>query len=195
MNDVLSPPSPRSRRPGAPISRGRSARTTAAIVAVAAIVLGAGAALAAVTVQPVRLTSGGVDQSEGPLLWWTQASTGLSSVPSPVPAAASTNASEPTVLASAGENFALDPSTAGDVAVEWVFSELPTAPASSEVEIVFEETVGAASSAITVFVETPTSPPGSALAFSFFLDAGPHPAALSSWLEVSETCGSVGSCP
>jgi hypothetical protein len=171
------------------------ARTIVAVATVAVLVLVAGTVLAVTTIHSGAFSGSGVDDTGSPLTWWAQVSTGTATVPTPAPALASLNAVDPTILGATSTAYGLNAQTSGQESVAWAFGERAGAPPSTEVEIVFELSVGGAPSGFTVFVETQSISPTSTLTFTFYIDAGTHPVVLSSWLQISEVCGSVGACP
>lgn len=175
--------------------RSGRARTIAAITAAAVVLLAAGSVLAVTTIHSGMFNGAGVYDTGSPLTWWTQTVTGTAKVPSPAPSSASANASEPTVLGSVAAGLGLNGQTAGQEAVAWTFTELAGAPASTEVEIVFEVVSGASSTLFTAFVETQATSPTTSLTFTFYVDAGTQAIVLTDWLQISEACGSVGACP
>ena len=176
-------------------SRPDRLRTIAAVATVAVVLLAAGSVLAVTTIHSGVFNGAGVDDAASPLTWWAQTATGTSTVPSPAPELVSSNASAPTVLGSAPAGLGLNAQTAGQVAVAWWFTEGAGAPASTEVEIVFEEVGAGSPSVFTVFVETQSTSPTGALAFTFYVDVGTQAVVLTAWLQISQACGSVGSCP
>jgi hypothetical protein len=138
----------------------------------------------------------GTGGSGTPVVWWGQQGVDLTTVPGTVPPVASLNASAPTVLTSSNQSYLLAPGTAGHVAVRWSFTELVSAPTSTELEVylaVTNQSVGI--STYTIFVETQTVTQTSPLAISFYFDAGTSLIGLRDVLEVTQQCGSVGSCP
>jgi hypothetical protein len=171
------------------------ARTLAGVVALATVVLVAGSVLAAVTIHSASLAGSGVGDRGLPLTWWTQALTGSSTIPSPVPSLASTNVSAPTLLGAASTSYGLDAQTAGQYALLWEFVEHTASPVSTEVEIVFEETVAGVTASFEVYLETQASATNAPLDFSFYADVGTNAVVLSSWLEISQQCSAVGACP
>ncbi|MFI5414563.1 MAG: hypothetical protein ACHQ16_02715 [Candidatus Lutacidiplasmatales archaeon] len=131
-----------------------------------------------------------------PVVWWDQQALGLTTVPGTVPSVVSLNASAPTVLTSSNQSYLLATGIAGHVAVEWNFTELVSAPTSTELEVylaVTNQSVGI--STYTIFVETQPVALTTALTISFYFDAGSSMIGLRGVLEVTQQCVSVGSCP
>jgi hypothetical protein len=148
-----------------------------------------------VVLGPAELGAG-TGASGAPLGWWGQQGVDLTTVPGAVPSLASLNASAPTVLTSSNQSYLLAAGTAGHVAVRWNFTELGTASTSTELEVylaVTNQSLGI--STYTIFVETQAIAPTSALTVAFYFDAGTSLIGLRGVLEVTQQCGSVGSCP
>lgn len=155
----------------------------------------------------LTINSGGNEAASGSfettssISWWTQASVGLSSTPSPVPTSlVSTTATSPQVLAAAGQAYSLNAGTVGDVAHYFKMTESTGAPTSTELEIVFSISTGTVPTVTTatVFVESQSSSPTSAQTFTLYYDLGSAASAsivLNSVQQISEQCSSVGSCP
>jgi hypothetical protein len=162
---------------------------------VSTVLFVAGFALGAITIGNSTLNGGGVFQSGSQPAWWQQTSTGLSTVPAPVPGAASTTVATPTVLPATTANFGMNAGTTNHNAVVWTFTEATTAPANTELELSLTVKVGATTSTFTIYIETQTIAPTSATTYSFYFDAGTGVVNLNYWSQIGQVCPSVGACP
>lgn len=145
-------------------------------------------------------TGNGNFESTTSIPWWTQASVGLSSIPTSVPTALSTTVGSPTVLAATGQAYMINTGVANDVNHFFKFTEAATAVANTELELVFTVSTGAGPTVtiVTVYVETQSTIPGSAQTFTLDYDlgsAGSGSIVLNSVQQVSQTCSAVGTCP
>jgi len=134
------------------------------------------------------------------ITWWTQASVGLSSIPTAVPTALSSTVGTPTVLAAVGQAYMINTGTANDVNHYYKFTEATTAVANTEIELVFTVSTAVVPviTIMTVFVETQAVIPGSAQTFTLDYDlgnAGAGSITLNSVQQVSQLCSAVGTCP
>ncbi len=144
-------------------------------------------------------SAGGNFESTSGISWWTQSSVGLSSTPSPTPTALSTSPSSPTVLSSA-QGYLLNTGTSGDVAHYFKMTESSGAPASTELEIVFTISTGATPSlsTVVVYLETQSTSPSASVTVTIYYDLGSATSGtivLNSVQQISQVCGSVGTCP
>lgn len=174
--------------------------TLGAVLVAAVLGIVGGFALGAAT----QVTQGPVENSQGAyvaqagLTYWTWHATILDTIPTPVPASASTTVAAPTVLPGAGTSYDINPSTAGAQAVRWQFSEGTTAPVSTEIELRFVAGLNGPSSSIRIYLETQTLPPVGALTFYLYWDAGAFPPASLTVETMQITvlaCTAVGTCP
>jgi len=141
-------------------------------------------------------------ESTSSISWWSQSSVGLSATPGPLPTSlAGSTAASPVVLGSgASQSFLLNAGTAGDVAHYFKMAETTSAPTSTELEIVFTvstQTVPVVTT-LTVFLETQSSSISTAVTLTLYYDLGSAASGsvvLNSVQQISQQCGSVGSCP
>ncbi|MCI4322011.1 MAG: hypothetical protein L3K18_01880 [Thermoplasmata archaeon] len=131
-----------------------------------------------------------------PVAWWGQEDLALTTVPATVPPLASLNSSVPTILTPSNQSYLLATGTAGHVAVRWNFTELVSAPTATELEVYLAETNQSLGiTTYTIFVETQPAALTGAVVISIYLDVGSSLVGLRGVLEVTQLCGSVGSCP
>ncbi len=145
-------------------------------------------------------TGGGNYHATNSIAYWTETAVGVSTQPGTLPTALSTTVGTPTVLAAAATNYAVNTPTLNDLAHYWKFSEATTAPVSTEVELQFTVSTGVSPTItqVTVYVETQTTAPGAAITFTLFYDLGSAASGtitLNAVTEISQQCGSVGTCP
>ena len=145
-------------------------------------------------------SAGGNFESTNSIAWWTQSSVGLTSVATTVPTQLATTAASPTVLVAAGQSYMINVGTAGDVAHFFKMTEATSAPASTEIEIVFTVSTGLtpAITTVTVFLESQSSAPTTAQTFLLQYDLGSPTSAsivLNSVEQISQQCAAVGACP
>ena len=145
-------------------------------------------------------TGAGTYHATSSLTYWAEASVGVATQPGTLPTALSTTVGSPTVLAATATNYAINTATLNDLAHFWKFTEATTAPASTELELAFTVSTGAAPliTQVLVYVETQATVPGTATTFTLYYDLGAPSAGtitLNSVTEVSQQCGAVGTCP
>jgi len=169
-----------------------------AVAAVAGLV-GAGTAIAAISVTHHVLTAVGSEVSETNLGWWTEWGLYTGTIPATVPPAGGSTAATPVVLAGTDTSYTIGTAVAGHQAVVFVFNESTAAPASTEIEIAFTVGIGgAASTTTTVYMESQATIPTASLTFDFYFDSGTTTATaiiVTSLGQVSQSCSAVGSCP
>ncbi|MCI4335715.1 MAG: hypothetical protein L3K17_00750 [Thermoplasmata archaeon] len=135
------------------------------------------------------------------ITWWTQASVGLASTPSPLPTSlASTTATSPVSLPATSSGLMINAGTVGNVAHYFKMTESTGAPTSTELEIVFSISTGAGPTitTVTVFIESQATAPSSAQTYTLYYDLGSAASSsivLNSVEQISQQCTSVGSCP
>jgi hypothetical protein len=150
-----------------------------------------------VTAGPVEVGQGAYVGEQSPA-YWTWLATQLSAVPTPAPAAASTNPAAPTMLPFGGRSYAINPATAGSPAVRWEFAEQTTAPRSTELELRFMVGISAATVLIKIYVETNAFPPYRAHDYYLYWGAGTYPPTTLTIATEQATvlvCSAVGTCP
>ena len=165
-----------------------------------AVVLTAGAVTAGFTIGASTGGAGGVHDGSSFLTDWQQNAVLSSVTPNPAPTAASTAVAAPTRLAGASGAFALDPAVAGDLSVEWTFTEATGMPPSQEIELSFgvQYVIGGVSHDVTgtVYLESQAAAIPAALTFDFYWDAGVTVGAtFAIESQISQACGAVGTCP
>jgi hypothetical protein len=142
---------------------------------------------------------GGTYHATSSLSYWTEASVGIATEPSSLPAVLSTTSGSPTVLAGSGQNYAINTPTASDIAQFWKFTEGTSAPASTEIELQFTVSTGLTPviTQVTAYLETQATAPGTAQTFVLYFDLGAVTSniVLNSVTEIGQQCSSVGSCP
>ena len=173
----------------------------ATFLAAAAFVGGFALAGALTVNQGSPESAGGNYEATNAISWWSQAGVGLTTVPSTLPASLTgTTAAAPQTLAASATSYLLNTGTAGDLAHYFRMTEAAGAPASTEVELTFSVSTGAAPTVtqVTVYIETPATSPVSATNFTFVYDLGSAATAsivLNSVQQVSQVCSAVGTCP
>ncbi len=168
--------------------------------ALLAVVAGFGLASSFTVSQGSSINGGGVYHATNSIAWWNEASAGVAVVQTPLPAALSTTATAPTVLAGAAATYAVNTAVANDVAQYWKFTESTGAAAATELEIAFTVSTGATPTVTTqiVYVETQATSPTGALTFTIEYDLGSPATAtitLNSVSQLSQECSAVGTCP
>ncbi len=174
----------------------------AALAVVAAVVVVGGEAFGAVTVVSHPLAGAGNSETATDLTFWAETTVASTTVPSPVPAEASTVSGTATQLASAPTSYAIDAAVAGDPALDLTFVEYPNASRDVYFEIAFTlgtPTGGSILVKIYLQVQSLTGLPTSPQSYSFYYDLGTE-ASPSGFVvvpvgQVSESCSSRTSCP
>ncbi|MGA8664960.1 MAG: hypothetical protein WB809_07865 [Thermoplasmata archaeon] len=144
-------------------------------------------------------TGSGFYHGTSSLTYWTEASVGVGTQPAVLPAALSVTVGTPTTLAAAATNYAINAPTLNDLAHFWKFTEATAAPAATELELEFTVSSGAVPviTLVTVYIETQATIPGAATTFTLYYDLGSAASGtitLNSVTEISQQCGSVGTC-
>jgi hypothetical protein len=165
------------------------------------VLTGGWVAAASFTVtQSTTETGGGNFHGTSSLTYWTESSVGVATQPSTLPTVLSTTVGTPTVLAGTATNYGVNAPTANDLAHYWKFLEATSAPVSTELELQFTVSTGAVPviTEVVDYVETQATAPGAAITFAVYYDLGSAASGtitLNSVTEVSQVCGSVGTCP
>lgn len=143
-------------------------------------------------------TGQGAYVSEQGLTYWPWDATALAAVPAPVPLTPSTNPAAPTLLSPGGRSYTINTAIAGAEAVRWQFSELTTAPRTTEIELRFVVGTSSTTASIRIYVETRGIPPARTLTFYFYWDAGAFPPTVLTIATEQTTvlaCSAIGTCP
>lgn len=179
---------------------GISRKAVYAAVAFTVAAFLAGYAVAATTVSNSSTQSNGNYVSDSSISWWTTATppSSVTFVPTTVPTSVSTTAGTPSVLPATASNYEVGSGVAGDIAQTLKITEGTGATASTEVEIVFVISTGAATTTTVGYIETQSTIPGTAQTFVFYLDAGSAASAsvtINYVAQISQQCSAVGTCP
>jgi len=156
------------------------------------------AASFAVTQGPTE-TGSGVYHGTSSLTYWTEATAGVSTQAA-TPPLLSTTVGTPTVLPAAGTTYGINAPVVNDITHYWKFTEVTTAPANTEVELMIAVSTGVVPTvtSVIVYVETQAVIPGTAQTFVLYYDLGSPASAtitLNSVTQVSQQCSAVGTCP
>jgi hypothetical protein len=171
----------------------------ATAVAVAVSGLGIAAGLGSQVLKGGAETGAGSDVTQHGLAYWGWSSTVIGTMPTPVPRVVSTTVGAPTRLARlAGASYSINAGTAGQTSVVWTFTEVTTAPRSTELMVTFVDGLTGAASTIVAYLETSARAPVAALTFVFYWDAGavaPTGLEIATMTVTVQACTAIGVCP
>lgn len=172
------------------------ARLIAVATILAMVTLGAGYALAAVTVTNSSESASGQYTGGSAITGWALATNPTSVVVMPSGLTGiSTTAGTPTVIAGTA-SYSAGTVTAGDIGQIVRFAETASAPSNTEIEIAFTLNTGSGTTSVVAYLETQATP--AAGTYTFYLDAGSASSAtvtINYVVEIAQQCSAVGTCP
>jgi hypothetical protein len=131
---------------------------------------------------------------------WQQVGSESGTTPAVLPRLWSGTVATPTRLPRFSATDRIDATTAGNLALVWVFNETVGISAGMEIEIAFhlQYLVGATltTASITVYIETQRAALAGPLTFTVYWDSGyATGVTFVDQLEVAQSCSAVGTCP
>jgi hypothetical protein len=181
--------------------RKRSLRNLLALLGLGCVaaLLGAGVALAGISILSDTATTSGTYISSTSLSYFVYGSLGTGKIPNPVPAEVGTTAAAPLRLATSNTLYTIGPAVAADTAIALTLNETAAAPQNQEIEIQLTVGIGGSPTQTTVkgYVET-QHPHTGAYTYYFFYDSGSTTATvilITSVTEVVYACSAIGTCP